>query len=139
MKAAPLDKQLCFALYTTTNKITSIYRTLLEPHDLTYTQFVILMLLWEKDGISISQLAKKAQLTKATMTPLLKRMEQKGLIQRQMLSDNERQKSIMLTEQGKQLSDYSLDITERVFCATGLTSDEAATIIRLCNKIDLDQ
>ena len=139
MKAEPLDKQLCFALYTTTNKITSIYLTLLEPHDLTYTQFVILMLLWEKDGISISQLAKKAQLTKATMTPLLKRMEQKGLIQRQMLSDNERQKSIVLTEQGKQLSDYSLEITEKVFCGTGLTNDEAATIILLCNKIDLDQ
>ena len=66
-------------------------------------------------------------------------MEQKGLIQRQMLSDNERQKSIVLTEQGKQLSDYSLASTEKVFCATGLTSDEAATIIRLCNKIDLDQ
>ena len=139
MKAAELDKQLCFALYTTTNKIISTYRTLLEPYDLTYTQFVILMLLWEKDGISISQLAQRAQLTKATMTPLLKRMEQKELIQRQMLSHNERQKSIVLTEKGKQLSDHSLEITDKVFCATGLTRDEAATIIQLCNKIDLEQ
>ena len=69
MSVATLDTQLCFALYSASNQLTSIYRKLLEPLDLTYTQFIVLMALWEKDDISISELADKAGLGKATMTP----------------------------------------------------------------------
>lgn len=132
---AELDRQLCFALYSTSNKLTSTYRELLEPHGLTYTQFVVLMALWKEDEISISQLAKTTELSKATMTPLLKRMEDKNLIRREQLANNERQKSIVLTDLGRELSQNSSDITDKVFCSTGLTQEEANSMIQLCKKV----
>jgi len=135
LSVAKLDKQLCFALYSASSQLTSIYRPLLEPLDLTYTQFIVLMALWEKDEISISQLAKTAGLSKATMTPLLKRLEQKGLIHRKVLVDNERQKSIVLTEAGREISLQSAEITNNAFCATGLTEQEASDMIALCQKL----
>jgi len=135
LPAARLDEQLCFALYSASSRLTSIYRPLLAPLGLTYPQFIVLMALWEEDAISISQLADRAGLSKATMTPLLKRLEQKGLIQRQLLADNERQKSVVLTEAGRTLSLQSTDITERAFCATNLTKQQAHDIMALCQKL----
>lgn len=135
MSVAKLDSQLCFALYSASSHLSSIYRPLLDPLDLTYTQFIVLMALWEEDAISISQLAKRVKLSKATMTPLLKRLEQKQLIQRQVLSENERQKNITLTEDGKKLSLNSKEITENAFCATGLTKKQASNLMMLCSLI----
>ena len=135
MSVAKLDSQLCFALYSASNHITSIYRPVLDPLDLTYPQFVVLMALWEQDDVSISQLAKRTGLSKATMTPLLKRLENKNFIQRNILADNERQKSITLTEEGRELSNKSAEITSHVFCATGLSDKQANMMISLCKKI----
>lgn len=135
MSIARLDDQLCFALYTASSKLTSIYRPLLEPLGLTYPQFVVLMALWQQDQVSISALAERTGLSKATMTPLLKRLEQKGLLERLLLVDNERQKSVVLTEAGKALADKSGAVTEQAFCATGLTMDEALSVIELCNRL----
>ncbi len=135
MSVAKLDKQLCFALYSASHQLSSIYRPLLEPLGLTYTQFIVLMALWEKDNILISQLAQRAGLTKATMTPLLKRLEEKGLIKRVVPSDNERQKNIVLTDSGRELSFKSGDVTKQAFCETALSESEAKEIIALCKKI----
>jgi DNA-binding MarR family transcriptional regulator len=93
------------------------------------------MALWQEDNVSISHLAKKAGLSKATMTPLLKRLEQKQFIKRELLPDNERQKNIVLTKQGRALSKHSGEITEKVFCATTLTEKQAHQMISLCHKI----
>jgi DNA-binding MarR family transcriptional regulator len=139
MPAAILDQQLCFALYSASSRLTSIYRPLLDPLDLTYTQFVVLMSLWEEDGVAISRLAERTCLSKATMTPLLKRLELKGLVERQRLSGNERQKNIVLTKAGKQLSKKSIGITEQAFCGTGLSRKEAEQAINLCQKIALQR
>jgi len=125
MSVAKLNEQLCFALYSASNHLTSIYRPLLKPLNLTYTQFIVLMALWEEDAISISQLAKKTKLSKATMTPLLKRLEQKKLVQRLILPENERQKSIELTDVGRRLSKKSLGVTKQAFAATKLSPKEA--------------
>jgi MarR family transcriptional regulator, organic hydroperoxide resistance regulator len=135
LSVAKLDEQLCFALYSASSRLTSIYRPLLEPLGLTYTQFIVLMALWQKDEISISQVAEKTGLSKATMTPLLKRLEQKGFIHRKVLVDNERQKSIVLTEAGRDISLQSAEITNNAFCATGLTKQEASDMISLCHKL----
>lgn len=135
LSAARLDSQLCFALYSASSHLTSIYRPLLEPLDLTYTQFIVLMALWEEDEVSISQLAERAHLSKATMTPLLKRLEQKELISREMLEGNERQKNIVLTDSGRALSKKSKAITDNAFCATGLSKQEADTLIELSKKL----
>ena len=135
MSVAKLNEQLCFALYSASNHLTSIYRPLLEPLGLTYTQFIVLMALWEKDGISISELAKNAKLSKSTMTPLLKRLEQKELIERQMLEGNERQKNIALTDAGRLLSKQSSTITEQAFCMSKLSKEQAKTVIDICYQL----
>lgn len=135
MSVAKLNEQLCFALYSASNHLTSIYRPLLEPLGLTYTQFIVLMALWEKDNISISELAKRTKLSKATMTPLLKRLEQKTLIERQMLVGNERQKNIALTPSGRELSKQSAKITEQAFCMSKLSKEQAETVIEICHQL----
>ena len=135
MSVANLDNQLCFALYSASNHLTKIYRPILDSLDLTYTQFIVLMALWEKDNISISVLANRVRIGKATMTPLLKKLEKKGLIVKQVQVDNERQKNIVLTKTGHDLSLKSKQITEQAFCATGLSRSQASNIIDLCHKI----
>ena len=135
MSVAKLNEQLCFALYAASNQLTSIYRPLLEPLGLTYTQFIVMMVLWETDNISISLLAKKTQLSKATMTPLLKRLEQKKLIERQRLENNDRQKNIVVTSEGRALSKDSKRITEQAFCMSNLSKEQAKTVISLCQQL----
>lgn len=133
--SAQLNDQLCFALYSASNRLTAIYRPILEPMDLTYTQFVVMMALWEVDGISITELAGLTNLSKATMTPLLKKLESKNLIQLGRVPGNDRQKKVILTTNGKQLASQSISATRDAFCATGLTLSEAQTIIETCQKI----
>jgi len=135
LSVAKLDEQLCFAIYSASSQLTSVYRPLLESLDLTYTQFIVLMALWQEDDISISELSTKVGLGKATMTPLLKRLEQKELINRKTLAKNERQKIITLTKKGHELSNKSSEITEKVFCSTGLTKEEANAMIKQCHDI----
>ncbi len=133
--AARLDDQLCFALYTASNKLTAMYRPILESMGLTYPQFVVMMALWETDNISITQLAQRASLSKATMTPLLKKLEAKSLVRLKRLAGNERQKNVTLTDEGKALATKSVSATESAFCATGLSLQEAISVIETCNKI----
>jgi len=135
MSIAKLDTELCFALYSASHHITGIYRPLLEPLDLTYTQFIVLMALWQEDNVSISSLASKTKLTAATMTPLLKRLEQKGFIRREIKPGNERQKNIKLTTAGRELSFKSSEVTNQAFCSTGLSRKQANELIWLCHKI----
>lgn len=133
--AARLEDQLCFALYSASNRLTSIYRPILEPLNLTYTQFVVMMALWESDGISITELAERSHLGKATMTPLLKKIETKGLITMQRVVENERQKRVNLTSKGKDLASKSFEATTAAFCATGLTLAQVQTVIEACHQI----
>lgn len=132
-----LDNQLCFALYSASSALTAIYRPLLQEIDLTYPQFLVVMALWEQDNIPISSLATKTCLTNSTMTPLLKRLEQKGFISRQSDQSDERKKTIVLTIAGHDLKSRATDITQQAFCSTGLTKPEALTVISLCQKLVL--
>lgn len=135
MSKVKLDTQLCFALYSASNQLTQIYRALLKPLDVTYTQFIVLMALDEEDNISISTLAQRIGITKATMTPLLKRLEEKKLITRKVEATNERQKNIALTKAGHKLLTKAPDITDQAFCNTGLTKKKANELIALCREI----
>ena len=137
MSTPRLSEQLCFALYSASNSITSIYRPILSELDLTYPQFVVLMCLWEQDNVPIKNITRRTSLNKATMSPLLKRLEEKGLVVRKILKDNERQKNISLTPKGLNLSARGEAITQEVFCATGLSKTDAELMISLCSKINL--
>lgn len=133
--AARLDDQLCFALYSASNRLNAIYRPILDPLGLTYTQFVVMMALWENDGISITELAARTNLSKATMTPLLRKLEEKSLIQLDRMTDNDRTKTITVTPTGEELAAQSHSVTQQAFCTTGLTMDEAMEIIKICQRI----
>ena len=135
MDAAKLDDQLCFALYSASNQLSAIYRGLLDPIGLTYTQFLTLLALLEQDGPTISDLANRLGLSKPTMTPLLRRLEQKGFIHRMSAPDNEREKLITLTQKGHDLGPVSKEITHNAFDQTGLSNTESRALMALCSKI----
>jgi len=89
-----LDRQLCFALYSASLAMTKMYKPLLDPLNLTYPQYLAMLVLWERDGLTVSELGQRLQLDSGTLTPLLKRLEANGLIQRQR--DNADERSVML-------------------------------------------
>lgn len=98
-----LDNQLCFALYSSSQAMTQMYKPLLEALDLTYPQYLVMLLLWEQDGQTVSALGERLYLDSGTLTPLLKRMEAKGILLRQRAKLDERRVEIFLTAQGRQL------------------------------------
>ncbi len=130
-----LDQQLCFAVHAASNRISDLYRPLLAEHGLTYAQYTTLMALAEEDGVSITHLATRLGVAKATMTPLLRKLEEKALITRKMDDESERQKSIRITEAGRELLSQSCHATEIVFATTGLTEKQANDLIALCKKV----
>ena len=130
-----LDQQLCFAVHAASNKINDLYRPLLAEHGLTYAQYITLMALAENDEVSITHLATQLGVAKATMTPLLRKLEEKGLITRKMDDNSERQKSIKITHSGRTMLSESCRATEIVFANTGLTQEKADKLIALCKQV----
>ena len=95
-----LDKQLCFPLYAASNLLVKVYRPLLEPLGLTYSQYLVMLVLWERDSVSVGDLGHCLYLDSGTLTPLLKRMENSGFINRRRDSNDERRIIIKLTNKG---------------------------------------
>lgn len=130
-----IHDQICYALYSASSQVTQAYRPLLQSFKLTYPQFVVMMALWEKDEVSVTDLANTVGLSKPTMSPLLKRLELLGYVRREYAADDDRQKCIMLTKLGKSLSGDADKVAKEALCATGLKNKEAETLISLCAKI----
>jgi DNA-binding MarR family transcriptional regulator len=129
LPAAPaLDDQLCFALYSTSLAMMRVYRGLLPKLGLTYPQYLVMMVLWERDQLTVSDIGERLFLDSATLTPLLKRMEAQGLVQRARARSDERQVIITLTEQGNALRKQAAEVMPAVLCATQCSIDEATTL-----------
>jgi DNA-binding MarR family transcriptional regulator len=128
-----LDEQICFALYAASRAMTARYRPLLDELGLTYPQYLVMLVLWERDHLSVGDLGERLQLDSGTLTPLLKRMESAGLVERRRRPSDERSVEIRLTDAGRNLRDRAADVPERLLCNTGLTTDE---IIRLRNELN---
>ena len=96
-----LDSQLCFALYSTSLAMNKVYRKLLRGLDLTYPQYLVMLVLWERDEITVTDIGERLFLDSATLTPLLKRLEAAGLVTRTRAQDDERQVIVTLTRQGR--------------------------------------
>lgn len=107
-----LDQQLCFALYAASRSVTGLYRPLLEPLGLTYPQYLVMLVLWEQDGLTVRELGQRLQLDSGTLTPLLKRLQSAGLITRQRRQQDEREVDIRLTDAGLALRDKASGIPE---------------------------
>jgi DNA-binding MarR family transcriptional regulator len=130
-----IHNQVCFALYSTSGLITQAYRSLLIPLNLTYPQFVVMMALWEKNEVSVTELATKVCLSKPTMTSLLRRLELLNYINREFLPGDDRKKCISLTPKGKSIADKADNVAKKALCATGLSNVEAEQLISLCKKV----
>jgi MarR family transcriptional regulator, organic hydroperoxide resistance regulator len=135
-----LDRQLCFALYAASLSMTKLYKPLLKPLGLTYPQYLAMLVLWENDGLTVSQLCERLTLDSGTLTPLLKRLEAAGLVQRLRDLNDERRVLLRLTTQGHALKAQALAVPAQVVCASGCQLDELATLTRrlqqLRNQLD---
>ena len=109
-----LDKQLCFPLYAASNLIVKVYRPLLEPLGLTYSQYLVMLVLWERDSVSVGDLGHCLYLDSGTLTPLLKRMENSGFINRRRDSNDERRVLISLTTKGSELKELAVNIPNKL-------------------------
>ena len=134
-QALRLDAQLCFALYSANNMLGRAYQRLLAPLDLTYLQYVTMMALWEQDGVRIKDLGTRLRLDTGTLTPLLKRMEGKGLLERNRSVDDERAVLVSLTRKGKNLERRATKVPAALSCSFDLTLDEALSLKHLCERL----
>lgn len=123
-----LDDQLCFALYAASRAMTAVYTPLLDELGVTYPQYLALLLLWERDGARVSQLGERLQLDSATLTPLLKRLEARRLVERRRSTADERVVEVFLTADGKKLRRRAAEIPLRVFAKSGLTVAELGAL-----------
>lgn len=122
MSDAPrLDDQLCFALYNASRAMISAYAPLLAELELTYPQYLVLMVLWETDGARVSAIGDRLALDSATLTPLLKRLEARGVIERRRSSEDERVVEVFLTTEGKRLRAKGKTIQSCIFECSGLS------------------
>ncbi|MFI5605626.1 MarR family winged helix-turn-helix transcriptional regulator [Amycolatopsis sp. NPDC051903] len=128
-----LDDQLCFGLYSASRAVTSLYRTLLEPLDLTYPQYLVMLALWEHDKQQVKELGAALNLDSGTLSPLLKRLEKAGLVTRERQADDERSVRITLTEQGNSLRAQAERIPPHIGRALGFDN---ATLGRLRTSMD---
>lgn len=117
-QAYQLDGQLCFALYSANLAMNKVYRKQLAALSLTYPQYLVMLVLWERDGLTVSELGERLYLDSATLTPLLKRLQQSGLVSRTRSAEDERQVLIRLTEEGAVLQQKARTIPESMRCAT---------------------
>lgn len=123
-----LDEQLCFALYSTGLALNKVYRRLLAPLGLTYPQYLAMLVLWENDGLTVSEIGERLFLDSATLTPLLKRLEASGLLTRTRASQDERQVVVELTAEGRALKTKARAIPSELFCAAECAPDELASL-----------
>ena len=119
-----LDAQLCFALYSTSLAMSKVYRKLLSELDITYPQYLVLMVLWEQDELTVSDIGSRLFLDSATLTPLLKRMESADLILRRRAESDERQVIISLTRKGSEMRREAVKITPLLFSAAKCSAKE---------------
>ncbi|WP_438971008.1 MarR family winged helix-turn-helix transcriptional regulator [Methylophaga sp.] len=130
-----LDKQLCFALYTATNSITRLYRSLLDEYELTYPQYLVLLVLWEKDGIAIKDVMKRLKLDSGTLSPIIKRLQTAGLVNKERTDQDERIVRLFLTEKSKNLEPFIAQVQNKVACQTELSSEDFFELLSRLNSV----
>lgn len=130
-----LENQLCFPLYACSKEIIRRYKPFLDPLDLTYTQYIALMVLWEKKSVTVKALGDCLYLDSGTMTPVLKKLESKGYISRTRSTEDERSVVVSLTEKGEALKEQAMHIPGQLDECVKLTREEAAQLHSLLYKI----
>ena len=140
-KSLKLDDQLCFSIYAASHAFTRFYKPLLEPLGLTYPQYLVLLTLWESDGLPLKSIGARLGLDSGTLTPLLKRMEEAGLLTRLRDKADERQVIVRLTARGKRLETKAAAFPQRIGAASSCSGTELQALTRLMFRLrdDLDK
>ena len=134
-EAMKLANQLCFPLYAAARNVTGLYTPWLKPLGLTYTQYIVFLVLWEEDGISVTEIGEKLMLDNGTLSPLLKKMEKAGYINRRRSSDDERVVMITLTEEGRALQEKAKDIPRQMAGCVELSPEKAQMLYTLLYEL----
>ncbi|WP_405343014.1 MarR family winged helix-turn-helix transcriptional regulator [Ruminococcus sp.] len=130
-----LENQLCFPLYAAARSVTSLYTPYLKPLGLTYTQYIVFLVLWEKDGIPVGELGKRLMLDSGTLSPLLKKMRQAGYVEKRQSAEDERSFLITLTDKGRALQEQAREIPRKVGGCIALTPEKAAQLYQLLYEL----
>jgi len=130
-----LENQLCFALYSTSLTMGKAYQPLLNELGVTYSQYLVLMVMWQNEQMTVSTLGQKLYLDTGTLTPLLKRLEQAGLIQRKRSDEDERQVLVSLSSKGKELRKKAVGFPEKILCAMESTASETSSIVKTLKSL----
>lgn len=130
-----LSNQLCFPLYASGKEITRKYKPFLDKLDITYTQYIVLMVLWEKDHISVKEIGEKLYLDSGTLTPLLNKLLVKGYISKKSLPSDNRELIISLTNKGLELKKEAYEIPPQIAKEVKLSEEEAKELYRLLYKV----
>ena len=130
-----LENQLCFPLYACAREIVKRYKPFLDEIDLTYTQYIAMMVLWEHRQVTSKLLGEKLRLDSGTLTPVLKKLEEKGLVNRARDPQDERNLVVTLTPRGEALRTAAARVPEQMAACVSLEPDEAATLYKLLYKL----
>ncbi len=130
-----LENQLCFPLYAAAKEITRKYKPFLDKIDLTYTQYICMMVMWEHQSMNVKKLGEYLYLDSGTLTPLLKKLEDKGFIERKRSDDDERNLVITITDLGIELRDKALSVPESMGACVQLSQEEAMLLYKVLYKI----
>ncbi len=134
-EAMKLNNQLCFPLYAAARQITGLYTPFLKPLGLTYTQYIVLLVLWEKDGKSVGEIGEKLMLDNGTLSPLLKKMEQDGYIERRRCRKDDRIVEITLTDKGRALQQKAKEIPLKTAGCIDLPAEKAQQLYMLLYEL----
>ena len=134
-EALRFQNQVCFPLYAAANAVVRAYRPLLRDLDLTYLQYMTLMLLWEHKQLSVKALGERMSLDSGTLTPLLKRLEAKGLVSRNRDTEDERVRLIAVTKAGMALRSKASNIPGQLACSLGMDAAQAGKIKHMCEQL----
>ena len=130
-----LSNQLCFPLYAASKEVVRTYKPLLDKLDLTYTQYITMMAMWEHKELNVKELGDILYLDSGTLTPLLKKLESKGYLVRKRSSDDERVVMVTITDEGMRLQDKALSVPRKMASCIQLSPDEARTLVRLLHRV----
>ncbi|MBQ1354634.1 MAG: MarR family transcriptional regulator [Ruminococcus sp.] len=133
--ALKLDNQVCFPLYAAAREVTKLYRPYLDALNLTYTQYITMMVLWENRSCSAKKLGEKLYLDSGTLTPVIKSLEQKGFVKRSRSAVDERVLMVEVTDKGFALREEAKSVPQKMAACTNLTPEEAQTLYKLLYKV----
>lgn len=134
-EALMLDRQLCFPLYAAARKVVAAYTPYLKPLGLTYTQYILFLVLWEKDNILVSDICTRLMLDSGTITPLLKKLEVKGYLKRERCECDERCVRVLLTDEGRAMKEKASDIPIHIAQCVPLSPEKAALLYSILYEI----